>query len=81
MGHKITDYSLLSRFTFNSVNPLVCGCCNKKKKEKNYVDDDDLWSFPGEDVPNVWKMFKPNWESELTEAEYELNQLVCLFFL
>eukprot|EP01122_Echinamoeba_exundans_P009591 TRINITY_DN342_c1_g1_i1.p1 TRINITY_DN342_c1_g1~~TRINITY_DN342_c1_g1_i1.p1 ORF type:complete len:1306 (+),score=276.46 TRINITY_DN342_c1_g1_i1:705-4622(+) len=71
MGHKITEYSLPSRFTFNAVNPLVCGCCNSKKK-KQYVDDEDLWSFPGEDVPTVWKMFKPNWESELNQAEPSL---------
>lgn len=68
-GPKITDYWLPSRITFSPVNKLVCGCCRKDKKSK--IEHDDLWSFPGEDVPSVWKLFKPNWDAELNEEQYE----------
>lgn len=69
-GPAITDYALISRFTFAPVNRLLCGCCAKKKKTTTKIEHDELWSFPAGDVPTVWKMFKPYWKAELSEAEY-----------
>jgi hypothetical protein len=78
-GPEVTQYNWLSRLTFWPATRLTCTCGKRKSHSKRgpgatagSVDHNELWRMKGAEAHSVWKTFKPYWQEEVKQKEFEI---------